>query len=289
MNLSSVLLLLVSGVASGMITYLGAAGLSIIIAGMDNVNFGAGAFYMFGSFLCYYFTKQLGFGWALLFALIIVGTVGFLTERLQQSLYGKVKLFQLLFSMGVAYIIQDFFVLCWGYRMYSVALPDWLKTSVNILSTRLPVYYLFIIAFGGLVALTLYIVFYKTKLGIIFRAIISDRNMVNTMGINVGLLVSLMYTIAMALTGVAGALVSPTITVTATDSLNVFVNTMTVLRIGGWKSLKAAFLASLMIGVINAFSARFMGQLYTVIPTAIMLVVLLVKPEGLFATKELTK
>lgn len=289
MELGSILLLVVSGLASGMIFYLGAAGLSIIIAGMDNVNFGAGAFYMLGSFMCFYVTSKLGFGWALLISPIVVAAVGFVTERVMRPLYGQNKLFQLLYSMGVAYIIQDVLVYFWGYKLYTVKLPAALKTNFSIFSIRFPVYYLFIIVFGGLCALLLYLVFYKTKVGIIFRAIISDRTMVNTMGINVKLLVSLMYTIAMGLTGAAGALVAPTITVTATDSLNVFVNTMTVLRIGGWKSLKAAFVSSLMIGVINAFSARYLGQLYSVVPTAIMLVVLLVKPEGLFATKELSK
>jgi len=279
------MLLIVTGVASGMVYYLTAAGLSIVIAGMDIVNFGAGAYYMFGAFLCYQITKTMGFGWSFLFIPLIIAAIGFCVERILRKLYGREKIYQLLFTMGIAYILQDILVFFYGYKLYTVNLPKTLKTALRIGSFTFPKYYIFIIVVGGTIAMCLNFVFYKTKIGIIFRAIISDRTMANAMGINVGKMFALMFAIATGLTGLAGVIISPTITITATDSLGVFVNVMTVLRIGGWKSLKGAFIASVMMGIINAVAAKYLGSIYSVIPTIIMLVVLLVKPEGLFPEK----
>ena len=279
-------LLLLTGISSGMITYLAAAGLSIVIAGMDMINFGAGAYYMMGAFLCFQISRSAGFGVALLVVPIAIAVLGLLTECLLRPLYTREKIYQLLLTIGMGYILQDVMVAIWGYRMYTVKLPSMLRGVLWIGQSAFPVYYVFAIIVASAIALALMIMFYKTKIGIIFRAIISDRNMVNVLGINVTLMFTLMFMLAMWLTGLAGALVSPTISVTSTDTLSIFVATMTALRIGGWKSLRGAFGGALLIGIVNAFGAMYLGWYYSIIPTVIMLIVLMVKPKGLFADKE---
>lgn len=284
--MQKIILLLLTGLSSGMTTYLSAAGLSIVIAGMDIINFGAGAYYMMGAFLCYQMSRSVGFVAGLIICPLIVAGLGFLTETLLRKLYNREKIYQLLLTLGTGYILQDVMAYIWGYRLYSVKLPSALRGVLSIGGITFPVYYVFVIVIASILAVALLLMFYKTKIGIIFRAITSDRNMVNTLGINVSLMFSLMFMLAMWLSGFAGTLVAPTIGVTATDTLNIFVTTMTVLRIGGWKSLKGAFWASILIGIVNACGAMYLGWYYSIIPTVIMLVVLVVKPNGLFADKE---
>lgn len=278
--------LLLTGLSSGMVMYLSAAGLSIVIAGMDIINFGAGAYYMMGAFLCYQLSRTANFLVGLFVCPLVIAALGFFTERLLNKLYAREKIYQLLLTLGTGYILQDVIAYIWGYRLYTVKLPSFLKGVIRIAGASFPVYYLFIIIVASVIAIALLIMFYKTKIGIIFRAIISDRKMVNILGINVNLMFSLMFMLAMWLSGLAGTLNAPTIPITATDTLNIFVSTMTVLRIGGWKSLKGAFFASILMGLLNAFGAMFLGWYYSIIPTVVMLIVLLVKPEGLFADKE---
>ena len=278
--------LLLTGISSGMVTYLSAAGLSIVIAGMDIINFGAGAYYMMGAFLCYQVSRSVNFVVGLFICPLVIAGLGFLTERVLSKLYDCDKIYQLLLTLGTGYILQDVIAYIWGYRLYTVKLPSALQGVLTVAGTTFPKYYLFIIIVASIFAIALLIMFYKTKIGIIFRAIISDRKMVGILGINVSLMFSLMFMLAMWLTGLAGTLNAPTIPITATDTLNIFVSTMTILRIGGWKSLKGAFGASILMGLVNAFGAMYLGWYYSVIPTVVMLIVLLVKPEGLFADKE---
>jgi len=272
----------VMGISSGMVTFLMAAGVSIVMSGMAVINFGQGAFFMLGAFICFSVMQVLNFWWALLLAPLVVAMLGGLTEFLLRPLYGKSMLYQLLATMGVAFIIIDGIQTIWGKSINTVLPPDSLSGTVVLLGLDFPTYYIFIIIISGLLALGLWLMFEKTKLGMLFRAIIADRPMVANLGVDVARLFSIMFMFGVWLSGVAGVLMAPIIGLDAQMSMQVLFTIMTVLVIGGLKSMRGVLFSALIVGIANALGSMLLPWFYTLIPAALMIIVLLVKPQGLF-------
>ncbi|MGA2109614.1 MAG: branched-chain amino acid ABC transporter permease [Syntrophorhabdales bacterium] len=272
----------VMGISSGMVTFLMAAGVSIVMSGMAIINFGQGAFFMLGAFICFSLVHVLNFWWALVLAPLVVALLGGLTEFLLRPLYGKSMLYQLLATMGVAFIIIDGIQTIWGKSINTVLPPDALSSTVVFLGLDFPTYYIFIIIISGLLALGLWLMFEKTKLGMLFRAITADRPMVSNLGVDVARLFSIMFMFGVWLSGVAGVLMAPIIGLDAQMSMQVLFTIMTVLVIGGLKSMRGVLFSALIVGVANALGSMLLPWFYTLIPAALMIIVLLVKPQGLF-------
>jgi branched-chain amino acid transport system permease protein len=274
------------GIGGGMILFLMAAGVSIIVSGMNLINFVQGAFFMLGALMCYSLSQVLNFWWALLFGPLAVACIGGCAELLLRPLYRKTMLYQLLITMGLAFLIIDGMDAIWGREVKVVALPDYLNTTTPILGLDFPMYYIFIVTASGVIAVGLWLMFEKTRIGMIFRAIISNRPMVDCLGINVTLLFSIMFAFGVWLSGLAGVLMAPIIGIDPQGSMDILFSMMTVLVIGGIKSMKGAFFAALLVGVINAFGSLFLPWFYALIPAALMIIVLLIRPQGLFGEKE---
>jgi branched-subunit amino acid ABC-type transport system permease component len=147
-------------------------------------------------------------------------------------------------------------------------------------------YYVFIIAASAVMAAGLWLMFEKTRLGMIFRAIISNRSMVDCLGINVSLLFSIMFAFGVWLSGIGGVLMAPIIGINPEGSMEMLFSMMMVLVIGGMKSMKGAFFAALIVGIVNALGSMFLPWVYALIPAALMIIVLLIKPQGLFGERE---
>lgn len=285
MEISALIRQVVIGISSGMTTFLMAAGLSLIMSGMGVINFGQGAFYVLGAYICFSVSQRLGFWAALVAALVIVGLLGGVVEMLLRPLYGKGMLYQMLLTMGVSYVLVDVMTAIWGYMNKITQTPEALKGTMNLFGSTFPKYYMFIIVVSGLIAIAFAVMFTKTRLGMLFRAIIVDRQMVNDLGVNVSLLFSVMFMLGVGLSAVGGALMAPTSGLTPNNANTVMGSVMTVLIIGGLTSMKGCFFAALIVGVVNALGAMFLPQFYSLIPASLMVLVLLVKPEGLFAKK----
>jgi len=276
----------VMGISSGMVTFLMAAGMSLVMSGMNIINFGQGAFFILGAFLCVSLTAAMNFWWALILAPLIVAALGGLTEFLLRPLYGKSILYQLLLTMGVAFVIIDAIRTIWGKLIRTIMVPDFLSSTVFFLGLDFPAYYIFITIISALIALGLWLMFERTRLGMLFRAIISDRPMVGNLGINVSLIFSIMFMFGVWLSGVAGVLMAPIIGIDSQLAIPVLFTLMTVLVIGGLTSMRGALLASLIVGVVNALGSMLLPWFYTLIPAAMMIIVLLLKPQGLFGGLE---
>jgi branched-subunit amino acid ABC-type transport system permease component len=276
----------VMGISSGMVTFLMAAGMSLVMSGMNIINFGQGAFFILGAFLCYSLCTVMSFWWALVVAPLIVAILGGLSEFLLRPLYGKSILYQLLLTMGVTFVIVDGIRTLWGKSIRTIMVPVFLSSTVSFLGLDFPTYYIFIIVISGLVAVGLWLMFERTKLGMLFRAIISDREMVGNLGINVALVFSAMFMFGVWLSGVAGVLMAPIIGIDSQLAVQVLFTLMTVLVIGGLTSMRGALVASLIVGVANALGSMLLPWFYTLIPAAMMIIVLLIKPEGLFGQPE---
>lgn len=287
MDILSYIVPLVTGIASGLILYLSAAGMNLMISGLDVINFGQGAFFVLGAGVC----LEVGLASGSMLLGLFAGTavtflLGGLLEVSLRPVVGKKMELTLMITMGIAYILNDLFEIKWGTDSYTLAAPEWLRGLVKIADVPIPKYYLFVIAASLVIALAFWIVFEKTRLGMHFRAIISNRDMVSALGINVQFNYMMMFMIGIALSGFAGALNLPLAGFTATGSMSAFGSIIPILVIGGLGNIQGTFPAAILVGVLSAIAALFMPKVYNLVPTVVMVLVILLKPQGLFARKE---
>ena len=286
MSFEHIIQTILIGLSNGMVQYLVVAGIALVMAGMGLVNFGQGAFYVLGAYICFQFTQYFGFVWGLLIAAGLTFLIGFLVEIPFRRLFGQHVIYMLMFTMAVAYIIIDIMVMIWGYPLVRTTLPVSLSGAIKILGLNFPIYYLFMIILASIVAIAFFIMFFKTKLGMYFRAIISDKQMVESLGINVALLMSVMFAISILLGGIAGAMNSPISGQSPKEGLAVFGNVMPILMIGGRRNIKGTLPAALLIGLVNSFGAVLVPSIYGLLPFLVMVVVMTIRPQGLFTAKE---
>ncbi len=288
MKLTVFVLPIFTGLATGLIRYLIASGMSLVMSGMGTINFAQGTFYILGSLLTYSITRTLGlpFFAGVLVAFLVMFLLGAMTEFALRGVFGKDMTFSMLVTMGISYIVCDFMVYAFGNGLKTVSMPSFLKGIVKLGGgIVLPIYYVFAISISIAIALAFWIMFQKTKIGIYFRAIISDRDMVENLGINVQSMYTLMFMIGVGLAGLAGAISSPMMGVTPTAGLAAFNQIMPILIIGGMQNISGALPAALVIGVLEAIAAIFFPKFYNVVPYAFMIICMVFRPYGLFAKK----
>jgi branched-chain amino acid transport system permease protein len=277
----------IAGIASGMVWFLMAAGVSIVISGMGIINFGQGAFFVLTSFLCVTLAAVLNFWWALLLAPVIVALLGGVAEVfLLRPLYGKSIIYQLILTLGIAFIITDGIRTIWGLDIRVINVPSILSSTVNFFGIDFPSYYLFLIILSAIMALGLWLMFEKTILGMLFRAIISNREMVGNLGFNVSLSFTIMFMFGTWLSGVAGVLMAPIMVIDYGITLSILMTVIVILIIGGLTSMRGALLSSIVIGLANSIGAITLPWFYTLIPASLMIIILIVKPGGLFGSRE---
>ena len=277
---------LITGISNGMISYLMVAGVSLIISGMNMVNFGQGAFYVLGTYLTYTIAEKFGFIPALVIVPLIVAAIGYFVEKATRPLFGKNMLYIMLLTYGVAYMICDIMVMTWGYSIRLLALPDFLHGSVQVFGINFPIYYLFVIAVSGGIAFAFWYMINRTKLGMMTRAIISDRPMVANLGVNVNQMFSILFMIGIGIAGLGGALNAPITGQSPKEGLSVFGNVMPILVIGGLRNMDGCLPAALLVGLVNAFGAVYLPQYYNILPAALMVIAMAINPQGLFTKKE---
>ena len=286
MTVSYFLQTLITGLSSGMVSYMMVAGMSLIISGMNMVNFGQGAFFVLGTYLTYTMVPRIGFIPSLLIVPILVGLLGYFVELAVRPLFGKNMLYIMLLTYGVAYIVCDLMVMIWGYQIRLLSLPKFLNGAVNLFGIYFPVYYVFMIFVGAFIALAFWLMINKTKLGMLMRAIISDREMVGCLGINVNMLFSVMFMIGMGIAGLGGVVNAPITGMSPKEGLSIFGNIMPILMIGGMRNMNGCLPAALIVGLVNAFGAIYFPQYYNLLPAALMVICMLIKPNGIFTRKE---
>lgn len=285
MNISSLLLCIVIGLSSGLMTYLTASGMSLIVAGTGNINFGQGAFYIVGAYICYYATSAgLPFWLVLIVGMLVPGLIGAVLEIVLRPVHGKDMTFSWLIMLGFSYIMCDVLVFICGYTVRATPIPKFLKGAVKIapLGMAFPIYYLFTIGISLAIGIVLWIVLNYSRLGMYFRAIISDRKMVDNLGINVDLLYIAMFMIGTGLGGVAGALNAPISGISPKAGLTVFASVMPALQIGGMGNMKGCLPAAATLGVITGIASMIIPTYYNCVASACMVVILFFRPYGLF-------
>jgi len=284
----------ISGMTMATLLFLVASGLTLIF-GVGNVfNFAHGSFYMVGAYFGYQLVAiwEINFWIALVLAGLGAGLVGMLAESLfLRRIYGRVNEggFQILLTYCLILIIDDLVKLIWGTEYKSLPRPKGFSGAVTFGDIYLPSYNLLIIAVGVVVVVASWWILTRTRPGKIARAAAVDREMVDTLGVNVPLTMTLVFGIATALGGMAGALAAPLRTVTPGAGIEVIIDSLIVVVLGGMGNFWGAWLGAILVGEVNAFAVAFVPKWASLFSFLVMVIVLIFKPEGLFSPRQVRK
>jgi branched-chain amino acid transport system permease protein len=291
-----------NGLQFGLLLFLLAAGLTLVFGIMDLVNLAHGSLYMLGAYFAATFAAWTdSFVLGALLALGATLVVGMALEVVAlRRLYGRDHLDHVLGTFGLILFFNELVRLVWGPAGLSLSLPMWFIYPVEILPGLFyPTYRIAIIVTALLVALFLYILVMRTRLGMLIRAGASNREMTGALGVNINLLYTLVFGLGAALAGLAGLMQAPILTVQIGMGENILILAFVVIIIGGIGSIRGAFIAAVLVGLIDTIGRAFLPDLLrlvlssrgasTVAPAMssmmiylLMAIVLVLRPEGLF-------
>ena len=282
---------ILTGLANASALFMVASGLSLIFGVTRIVNFAHGSFYMLGAYVGYSFMQVLpgawGFWTSILLAGLVVGLIGIVVEILVlRPVYKAPELFQLVATFGVILVIQDLALLVWGADDVLGPRAPGLKGIIRIMGEPVPKYDLALIALTPFVAFALWWLITKTRTGILVRAATQDREMVGALGVNQAWLFTGVFFLGCALAGLGGAVQLPKGGADLLMDFNILSAIFVVVVIGGMGSLPGAYVAAVLISVINVFGVNYLPQSTLALMFVVMVVVLIFRPFGLFGREE---
>ena len=290
MDLATFLIQCLNAVQYGLLLFLVASGLTLIFGIMGVINLAHGSFYMIGAYVAYALAPWVGvtfgggFFMTLVVGLLLSIAFGYLLEwSFFSFLYEREHLQQVLMTYGLILVFEELRSIIVGDDVHGVAAPAWLSGSVPLGDVMTyPTYRLFISAVCVAVALGLYFVLARTRLGMMIRAGASNREMVQAMGVNIKFLYRVVFAAGVALAVLAGMIAAPVSSVYPNMGGQVLIISFVVVVIGGIGSVRGALLASLLVGLVDTFGKVFFPEAAGVLVYLLMAVILLWKPEGLF-------
>lgn len=306
-----------NGILYGLLLFLMASGLTLIFSLMGVLNFAHASLYMLGAFLGYQISGWVGFWPAVVCAPILVGILGALIERFglrRVHRHGHVA--ELLFTFGLAYVLEEVIQIIWGKLPLDYRVPPELQFSAfSIFSTPYPAYRVFMLAVSVGIFLVLFAALARTRMGLIIQAALTHPDMVAMLGHNVPRVFMLVFGVGSALAGLAGAIAGPALVTQSNMAALLGPILFVVVVVGGLGSLAGAFLASLLIGLLQTFAVSvdaslgsilsFCGiepgaipgslsdilsvtvsQIAPALPYLLLVVMLIVRPTGLMGRRE---
>lgn len=291
-----------NGLQFGLLLFLLAAGLTLVFGIMDLVNLAHGSLYMLGAYFAATFVPLTeSFVAGALLALLATLLVGMALEvTALRRLYGRDHLDHVLATFGLILFFNELVRMIWGPAGLSLPLPIWLIYPIEILPGLFyPTYRVTIIVVALLVALFLYVLVMRTRLGMLIRAGASNREMAGALGVNINLLYTAVFGLGAILAGLAGLMQAPILTVQIGMGENILILAFVIIIIGGIGSIRGAFIAAVLVGLIDTIGRAFLPDLLrlvlssrgasTVAPAMssmmiylLMAIVLVLRPEGLF-------
>lgn len=276
---------LLVGLINGSFYALLSLGLAIIFGLLRIINFAQGALYMIGAFVAWLGLQHLGisYWWALILAPIAVGLLGIVIERvLIRPIAHEDHLYSLLLTFGIALVLQGIFTHVFGSSGLPYSIPESLQGGVNLGFMYLPTYRGWIIAVSLLVCSATWWIIEKTKLGAYLRAGTENSRLLQAFGINVPLMVTLTFGFGVGLAGLAGVLAAPIYSVSPDMGSNILIVVFAIVVIGGMGSIGGAILTGLGMGIIEGLTKYFYPEASNTVIFLVMVLVLLIKPAGLF-------
>jgi branched-chain amino acid transport system permease protein len=280
------LTILFDGIAYGMLLFLIASGLAVTLGLMNFVNLAHGAFAMAGGYLAAVLSSRHGvpFLATLPIAFAVPALIGAILERtLYRRLYRRPHLDQVLFSIGLAFMAVAAVDYGFGATQQFVRLPAFLRDRYDVAGVGIGAYRLFIIVVCGVLAITMEWVVVRTRFGSRLRASVDDQRVASAMGINVNVVFLATFAFGSGLAGLGGALGADLLGLDPTFPLKYMIYFLVVVAVGGTTTISGPLIASLLLGVADVAGKYYLPKLGAFIIYCVMIAVLLVRPQGLFA------
>lgn len=276
-----------TGLSRTTILFIVSSGLSLILGVLRIPNIAHGSLYMIGAFTSYSVISFLGGGGfaffaAMIAAPLVVAAIGFVMERgFFSYLYDREHLMLLLLTFSFALILGDLVKIVWGTEFRSIQPPAFIQGSAEILGLPVPYYNLFLLAVGPFIAVFLWLVVNRTKIGKISRAAAVDAEMVSAVGINVGWVFAFTFVLGCFLAGLGGALIAPMTSVSLGMDHSLIMEAFLIVIMGGLGNVWGALLGSLIFGLTQSLGIMVWPQFGIVFPYLAVVVVLSFRPKGL--------
>jgi branched-subunit amino acid ABC-type transport system permease component len=281
-NFASVL----NGLAIGCLLFILAVGLSLVFGMMDVLNLAHGAVFLVGAYVAYALldggVTWLAFAGAIGAALVVGGVCGGVLAGLTQPLAARGHLDQALLTLGVALVLGEVVVLAFGSDVHAIAAPPGLDGSVDLFGQAYPVYRLALIGVGLVLAVAVYVVVERTRLGSLIRATVADRQMVEAMGVDSRLILFGVFAAGCALAALAGVLGGPIYGARPGLEDGILLLALVVVVVGGLGSIKGALIGALLIGEVQSLGRALLPDQAPFLLFGTMALILLLRPQGLF-------
>ena len=280
---------LMLGLVNGSFYAMLSLGLAVIFGLLNIINFTHGAMYMMGAYVAWMSLSWFGLGywWSLALAPIAVGVFGMIVERLLlQWIYKLDHLYGLLLTFGLSLIIEGVYRDEFGVSGQPYSVPDALRGATDLGFMMLPNYRAWVVVASLIVCLGTWYVIERTKLGALVRAATENPKLVQAFGINVPLMVTLTYGFGVALAGIAGVLAAPVIQINPLMGSNIIIIVFAVVVIGGMGSIMGSVVTGLGLGIIEGLTRVFYAEASSTVVFVIMVIVLLIRPAGLFGKEK---
>jgi branched-chain amino acid transport system permease protein len=275
-----------NGISFGMLLFLLASGLTLILGLMSITNLSHGGYYLLGAYIGVTVMMRTGnFFLAMLVSGISIAIIGILMERFFLRGLHLQPLPQVLLTIGFTFVFADIALMMWGGEARVIEKPAFLANPVFIGKIGFPSYRLFVILVGAAVGLLLWWLQERTRVGAMVRAAVNDEEVARGLGINVPLLFTLVFGLGAFLAGLCGVLGGPFIGVYPGADFEILLLTLIVIIVGGVGSLKGALMGSLLIGLIDNFGKVLFPELARFTIYAPMVIILALKPSGLFGSR----
>lgn len=280
---------LLNGLTLGLMYVIIASGLSLIFGLMEVINFAHGALYMLGAYFgLSLFTLTGNFWLSLLLAPVIVGIFGMLLEYSTfRPLYGRSPLYHILLTFGLVLIIGNGTEIVWGKAYHIFPRPGGFEGMVGFLGITYPTYRLFVLIIGVGISVFFWFMLKKTRFGLIIRAGTHNREISGAFGIDISRYFTVVFGFGVAIAGAAGVLMAPILSVHPHMGDGIIITAFIVVVVGGLGSLSGAALAGILIGVLESFSVILFPAFTGAMMYMVMVIVLLVRPQGLLGVEEI--
>ena len=305
-----------NGLLYGLLLFLLASGLTLIFSMMGVLNFAHASFYMLGAYFGYQISVYVGYWPGLVLAPLLVGVVGALVERYGlRTVHKHGHVAELLFTFGLAFIIEELVQMVWGKLPVDYRVPEALDFSAfTLFDTTYPAFRMFMLAVSVVVFVALLLLLTRTRVGLIIRAALTHPNMVGALGHNVPVVFMLVFGVGCALAALAGVIAGPALVTQPAMAALLGPILFVVVVVGGLGSLPGAFVASLLIGLIQTFAVAVnvsvadvvshlgikltrdsvggdlwmatVAQVAPIIPYLLLVLVLIFRPKGLMGDRD---
>ena len=285
--MGSAISILLLGISFGLVYFLLAAGMTLTMGLLRVVNMSHGAIYLFSGYCgVWFYTITGGWGWGLLFGTLVGAAVGFLLEVIfLRRLYSN-PAGQVLLTIGFIYILQNVVQWIWGGFPVSVPSVPFLRGSVTIGDTNVPLSRFFIIAVGIIIAIAVWLIQDKTKVGAMVRAGMDNGEISSAMGLDKKKIFLFVFVLGSAIAGFA-AMVGGTLTgLESSTSWSILMSAIIVVVIGGAGSIPGALIGGLALGIINSFGSAYFPMLSSYIMYVVLIIILVVRPQGIMGRKQ---